>query len=339
MTAHAKTKALKPWQVVTVTCLIIVIALGLAVYAAAASYESVSREAAAHNVPLPRLNPLGLDGGLFGVIVLNVALTWMRQPLGWLRLTARLFAAGTITANAAAGWPDPVGVGLRIAAPLLFVVLAEVASAILLRRHRGEGGEEGVPLARWLLAPRPTFVLWRRMKLWRIRDYRVAVDMELSRLQAIEKLTGFYPGKDWRQAVPGDLAWMLRNGVRMEEALARVAELTKPAGPVVPPAVTARQRPAATARKRTSATARKRSAAKGGTTALSPEAAGMDLDTEALVLKYIGEGKSASEAGILAGVTDGRGRQIARLARAKKEPAGGERTDGDMATGEQPRVS
>ena len=39
--------------------------LGLAAYAAAASYESVSGLAAAHHVPLSRLNPLGIDGGLF----------------------------------------------------------------------------------------------------------------------------------------------------------------------------------------------------------------------------------------------------------------------------------
>jgi hypothetical protein len=103
---------------------------------------------------------------------------------------------------------------------------------------------------------------------------------------------------------------------------------------------TGRKRGAATGRKRGTVTGRKQSPVTPAATAsLSPEAAGMDLDTEALVLKYIGEGHSASEAGVMAGVTDGRGRQIARLAKAKKEPAGDDRSDGDMATGEQPRVS
>ena len=55
---------------------------------------------------------------------------------------------------------------------------------MLLRRARDEDGE-GIPASRWLLDFRGTLRLWRRMKLWRIRDYAAAVDMELSRLDAI----------------------------------------------------------------------------------------------------------------------------------------------------------
>jgi Protein of unknown function (DUF2637) len=176
MSAHARAArraqhrnlTLQPWQAWAVGIAIGVIAAGLAVYSAAASYESVSGLAAARGVPLPRLNPLGLDGGLFGVIVINLALIWLRCPLWWLRLIARGFAVGTIAANAAAGWPDPVGIGLRIAAPALFVVLMEAGQAVLLRRHKRErqdGGNDGIPFARWLLAPASTFAIWRRMTL------------------------------------------------------------------------------------------------------------------------------------------------------------------------------
>jgi hypothetical protein len=57
-----------------------------------------------------------------------------------------------------------------------------------------------------------------------------------------------------------------------------------------------------------------------------------DLDTEARILALIDEGHSASEAGILAGKSDSYGRKVARLARpAQKEPAGDERTDGDVS--------
>lgn len=56
-----------------------------------------------------------------------------------------------------------------------------------------------------------------------------------------------------------------------------------------------------------------------------------DLDTEAYILKLIDEGHSASEAGVLAGKSDSYGRQVARLAKAaKREPAGSQRTDGDV---------
>lgn len=231
--ARNSRRVLRKWHAAAVVSLLAAIGAGLAAYAAAASYESVSAAAVAHHVPLASLNPLGLDGGLFGIVVLDIVLTWTKQPVWWLRLTARLFAGGTIAANAAAGWPDPVGTGLRIAAPALFVLLVEVARFVLLRRNRAERpGGERIPAARWLLAPWPTFVLWRRMKLWRIRDYRTAVDIELSRRQAIVRLTVRYAGKDWRKAAPADVVWMLRNGVRMDGALARVAELTAP--PPVP---------------------------------------------------------------------------------------------------------
>ena len=73
---------------------------------------------------------------------------------------------------------------------------------------------------------------------------------------------------------------------------------------------------------------RKPAFAPAGTTA--PEDA-PDLDAEALILKYLAEGHSASQAGVMAGKSDSYGRQVARLARAAKmEPAGGERTEGDV---------
>lgn len=59
----------------------------------------------------------------------------------------------------------------------------------------------------------------------------------------------------------------------------------------------------------------------------------LDLDTEArlLILQYIADGHSASEAGRMAGKTDSYGRQVARLAKAAKtEPAGDDRTEGDV---------
>jgi hypothetical protein len=55
-------------------------------------------------------------------------------------------------------------------------------------------------------------------------------------------------------------------------------------------------------------------------------------ETKALILKYVAEGHSGSRAGIMAGRTSSYGRMIVRLDRAaKKEPAGGERTEGDMS--------
>lgn len=331
-----------------VACVVMLVSLILAGYGAAGSYDNLSHLAAARRVPLPRLVPVGLDGGLIGIIVLDIMLTWAGYPLWGLRATGRLFAAATIAANAIAGWPDPVGVFLRVFAPVLIVVITESVRAMLLKRRSEAGGSEGVPLARWLLDFRGTARLWRRMKLWRIRDYAEAVDMELSRLQAIEKLAALYGPASWRQAAPKHLAWMLRKGVRMPEALEMVAELTAPAKPE--PAL--RNRPGTTGRnqgrKRAAGAARNRQPVLAGSPA--PEAGpdeGLSIEAEARILELIGEGytpsearvlelieegNSASRAGLLAGKSDSYGRQVARLVKAaKKEPAGGERADGDIS--------
>ena len=232
MPTHKRKQALGKWQARAASAapwliagLVILIALGLAAYAAAASYDTVAGQAVAHGVSLPHLNPLGIDGGLFGIITLDIGLTVIGRPIWWLRLAARLFAIGTIAANASAGWPSPVGVGLRVAAPALFVLIVEAGRHVLLHRDTGTRGR--IPVARWLLAPVSTAALWRRMKLWDLTDYRVALDMELSRRQAIVKLEMKYPA-GWREAAPADLVWMLRDGVKMTEVLAMVAELTAP---------------------------------------------------------------------------------------------------------------
>jgi hypothetical protein len=217
-------RALGKWQLTAVVTVVGLVASVLVTYGAAGSYDSLMHLAVAHHVPLPRLNPVGLDGGLFGVILLDIVLTWAFHPLAWLRLTARLLALGTLAANLAAGWPDPIAVFLRIFAPALIVIITEAVRAVLL--DRATETRDRIPLGRWLLAFPSTFKLWRRMILWRVNDYGAAVEQELGRRQAVVKLAAFYVGKDWRRAAPGDLVWMLRNGVRMDEAFARVAELT-----------------------------------------------------------------------------------------------------------------
>lgn len=84
-------------------------------------------------------------------------------------------------------------------------------------------------------------------------------------------------------------------------------------------------------RKPAGITGRKQEGATGSVTAPedgSEETA--DLDAEALVLKYLAEGMSASEAGRKAGLSDSRGRQIARkLAKTAPQGIDSETTPGD----------
>lgn len=325
---------------------------GLAAYAGAASYVSVSHLFASHKLPLPRLGPLGLDGGLVGLVSADMLLTWLDEPIGWLRRVTRLFAAGVIAANVLAGYPDPVSMSLRPAAAVLFVILVEVVCTVLRRRNQarreeaGDDSREGIPLARWLLAPASTFRMHRRMKLWRVRSYAAAVDMELSRLEAVDRLAERY-GKGWEKTAPRPLVRMLRDGVRMEQALAMVARLAPEPVPVPEP-----RKPAGTGsggRKRNNrgTGSRNRKPPRTGTRntpAAAPRAASADeigVDTEAMILDLaelgkspaeiivdlVGNGMSPSAAGAAVGKSDRYGREVYRryqaLAKdARREPAG-----------------
>lgn len=227
-----KHSELSHWQTRVVVAVVAVVATGLAVYSAAASYSTITALAVEYGLPLPRLVPLGLDGGLFGAVVITIALIWLRKPVWWFGMVSRMFAAGVIAANAAAGWPRPVGVGLRIAAPVLFIVIIEAGQYVLLylnddaQAERKRRRDERIPVARWVLAPFATFVIWRRKKLWAdSRLPQTAIDAELS----IIRLADFY-GEDWREKAEADLVWMVESGVNMDEVLERVRKLTSTAG-------------------------------------------------------------------------------------------------------------
>jgi hypothetical protein len=204
------------------------IALGvmMAGYGLAGSYLSIADLAYRHNVPLAELVPAGIDGGLVAVVVLDLVLTWIGAPVGWLRQVVRVLSVGTVAANAVAGWPDPVATALHAAAPLMLLVMIEAGRAVLLRRiGRAQGAlREPIPLARWLLSPWRTFLLWRRMALWQITSYRMAVDIELRLRRAVTLLRVRY-GRRWARLAPADLVWLLRTGVAVDEACERVHAL------------------------------------------------------------------------------------------------------------------
>lgn len=288
---------------------VLAVAAILVAYGAAGSYESLSQLAARHLVPFPRFAPVGIDGALVGFLVIDLALTLWGRPVFWLHQVVRLFCAATVWFNFRAGWPDTIGAGFRVMAPALLVILSEVVRVVILRDQR-QG--ERVPWTRWLLAPVATFRLWRRMQLWRIADYQEAVDMELSRLRSVEQLRHRF-GETWEKKVPGDLAWMLAEGVRIGEAVAMVGELcTLP--PALPPV------PASAARKRQSPARRKRSSGAG-----APD---IDRQAQALAEYMKNPDINGTEMGEALGVSPSRGRWYVSMA---KESA--------PATGPIPRVS
>ncbi|MBC2863925.1 DUF2637 domain-containing protein [Streptomyces mexicanus] len=155
--------------------------------------------------------PVGIDAGICVLLALDLLLTWIRIPFPLLRQTAWLLTAATIAFNGAAAWPDPLGVGMHAVIPVLFVVAVEAARHAIGRMAdiTADKHMEGVRLTRWLLSPVPTFLLWRRMKLWELRSYDQVIKLEQERLVYQARLRSRF-GRAWRRKAPVESLMPLR---------------------------------------------------------------------------------------------------------------------------------
>ncbi|GGW16737.1 membrane protein [Streptomyces capoamus] len=155
--------------------------------------------------------PVGIDAGICVLLALDLLLTWIRIPFPLLRQTAWLLTAATIAFNGAAAWPDPLGVGMHAVIPILFVVSVEAARHAVGRIAdiTADKHMEGVRLTRWLLSPVPTFLLWRRMKLWELRSYDQVIKLEQERLVYQARLRSRF-GRAWRRKAPVESLMPLR---------------------------------------------------------------------------------------------------------------------------------
>ncbi|MFD0515964.1 DUF2637 domain-containing protein [Streptomyces aureus] len=155
--------------------------------------------------------PIGIDAGICVLLALDLLLTWIRIPFPLLRQTAWLLTAATIAFNGAAAWPDPLGVGMHAVIPILFVVSIEAARHAVGRIAdiTADKHMEGVRLTRWLLSPLPTFLLWRRMKLWELRSYEAVIKLEQERLVYQARLRSRF-GRAWRRKAPVESLMPLR---------------------------------------------------------------------------------------------------------------------------------
>ncbi|MDX3579223.1 DUF2637 domain-containing protein [Streptomyces sp. FL07-04A] len=184
--------------------------------------------------------PIGIDAGICVLLALDLLLTWIRIPFPLLRHTAWLLTAATIAFNGAAAWPDPLGTGMHAVIPILFVVSVEAARHAIGRIAdiTADKHMEGVRITRWLLSPVPTFLLWRRMKLWELRSYDQVIKLEQERLVYQARLRSRF-GRAWRRKAPVESLMPLRLA-RYGVPLAQ----TTPAGltaagvePALPPSV------------------------------------------------------------------------------------------------------
>ncbi|MFJ5883258.1 DUF2637 domain-containing protein [Kitasatospora cineracea] len=170
--------------------------------------------------------PVGVDAGIVALLAMDLHLIRKGTPWPMLRLLAHCFTAATIYFNAASAGPvlaNPTGTAMHAVIPIMFVAVVEAGRRLVVRITRIEAGHQrdGVPLHRWLLAPGPSFALYRRMRLWGIDSYREAIGMERERTVYKVMLQRDH-GRNLKNA-PAELLLPLvmeRFGLSVEQALA-----------------------------------------------------------------------------------------------------------------------
>ncbi|WP_431889528.1 DUF2637 domain-containing protein [Nocardiopsis alba] len=208
-------------------------ALGLAVmgmlavgaYGLVISYWTVRDLAERLHMPLPALYPLGIEGGMVAVLAIDIALTWIGRPIGWLRQVARGLSVTAISINAYAGMEHgAAAVVMHALAPAILIVGVEALRHHLLAVLKAPKDREPIPLGRWFLAPVSTIAMRRRMILWQQPKYTEALDTHLDRHEAIAELKRAF-GWRWKKHIPAGLAYRLSVGVRLAESTAEVRAL------------------------------------------------------------------------------------------------------------------
>ncbi|MEU2380390.1 DUF2637 domain-containing protein [Streptomyces misionensis] len=152
--------------------------------------------------------PVGIDVGIIGLIAADLFLCAIRTPAPILRWFAWVLTVATVVFNASSGWPpdgsagwmDYVEAAAHATMPGLVVVITEALRRAIARRARIADGRQFEPLgiARWVLAPLPTFGVWRRMRLWNVYTRAEALDLERDRLTLRDELREKY-GRKWRE--------------------------------------------------------------------------------------------------------------------------------------------
>ncbi|MFI9078818.1 DUF2637 domain-containing protein [Streptomyces sioyaensis] len=221
---------------------------GLGFYA---SFDAVSLAAETWDFTRPWALPAAIDSAIPVFTAANLYLIRMDMPLAWVRFVPWALSLITCALNVAAGhslWAK-VAHG---AMSLLWVGVSEVAAHIYAVRIGAATGRrrlDKVRWKRWLLAPWPTFLLWRSMILWELESYRTVLKLEQGRLVYQAKLRGQF-GRSWRRKAPVEALLPLRlarKGVPLAEtasaglAAAGIDPIDLPS--VLPAAVVAAAKP------------------------------------------------------------------------------------------------
>ena len=172
--------------------------------------------------------PVGIDIGILVLLGWDLLAEFLAMPWPVLRWVAWTFIGGTVYLNVAAAHGNPVGSVMHAAMPSLFIVATEGIRHLARQLTGLANGTriEGIPLARWLLAPRSSFTLYRHMVLWHVTSYHDGLRLEYDRMLAISRLQETYGRWRWRWKAPLRERLALRIGPRRDRPRRRRSRST-----------------------------------------------------------------------------------------------------------------
>ncbi|WP_369380346.1 DUF2637 domain-containing protein [Streptomyces sp. cg36] len=176
------------------------------------SFSTVSSWADTRGFKFPPLVPLAVDFLIPASGVAYVLLVRLDIPLWWLRYAPWALTGVTVFLNIPKG--SEAGIGEMVghaAMPAVWAFVTEVFIHVYRAKRGIRTGRrmESIRWARWLLAPVPTFRLWRRMKLWELRSYDQVLKLERERIAYRDHLRSRY-GWAWRRTAPVESRMPLR---------------------------------------------------------------------------------------------------------------------------------
>ena len=214
---------------------------GVAVLGFANSFSAVMAAAWLSFGRLAPTVPLGIDLGIAIFAGLDIVLARLDMRLRWVRLVPWALTAATIWLNVA-GQHAWFGRVAHAVLPGMWVLAVEAGAHVIRVRARLSGGTamDRIRPSRWLLAPLRTAGLWRRMVLWEVRSYPLALARERDRVIARTGLQDAHGAVAWRWRAPRRVRALYRLGelVPAPEPLALTAAASAPDAPRLPASVT-----------------------------------------------------------------------------------------------------
>ncbi len=156
--------------------------------------------------------PVGVDVGILALLAWDLLAEYLALSWPVLRWTAWAFITATTYLNIAAAHGDPTASIMHAAMPVLFVTVVEGIRHLIRQATGLAAGTriEHIPPSRWLLAPRSTIMIARRMVLWHVTSYRDGLRLEYEHLLAVSSLQQQYGRWLWRWRAPLDQRLALR---------------------------------------------------------------------------------------------------------------------------------